>query len=128
LANQLFIALGREPRGKKAPKPKPSPSHLRAREQEREAAKRVRGSLTPASGAKDIKGDVRKTGVCRIECKTTKHSSFSVTLDMVRRIEEAALPYGEMPIILVEFNDGAGKKVAELAIVPSYILDQLCHR
>jgi len=94
---------------------------VRAKEQEREVAKR----LVPRSGAGDVKGDVRVRNVIRIECKTTKNASFSVTLDMVRKIEDAAVAAGEMPAIIVEFNDGNGNKLHELAVVPVYAINEL---
>lgn len=103
-----------------------NPSQIRAKKQEREVAKRLQGRLTPASGAKEEKGDVRVRGVARIECKTTKHKSFSVTLEMAQKIEEAAISTGEMPILLIEFIDDTGKPLGELAVVPSYLLEELC--
>lgn len=109
-------------------KTQPSNSHRRARKQEKETAKRVSGYPTPASGAREVKGDVRVKGKARIECKTTKNKSFSVTLDMARRIEEAAMVAGEIPVLLVEFNDGFGKRLGELAVVPSYLIDDLLSR
>jgi hypothetical protein len=102
-----------------------TPSHYRSKRQEKEIARRTRGRLTPGSGSKAVKGDVRVKRICRIECKTTKHSSFSVTMDMLNKIEEAALAADELPILVVEFNDGRGKKLKEVAIVPTYILDRL---
>jgi hypothetical protein len=102
-----------------------SPSHMRSKKQEKELSVRLSATLTPASGAKALKGDLRQKGVVRIEAKTTKNKSFSVTLDMIRKIEEAALPYDEMPVIVIEFNDGNGRKVAEVAVVPMYALDIL---
>jgi Holliday junction resolvase len=124
MPNPYASALGKTPR-KGEEKKRLSPSHKRAPKQERETALRLKGVLTPASGAKDVKGDVRVKRMVRIECKTTKHSSFSVTLDMVRKLEEAALATGEMPAFLIEFNNN-GKKVAELAVVPAYVLESLC--
>lgn len=121
MANPYHAALGRAPRPGKQYKAKPSPSHVRAKEQEREVAKR----LVPRSGAGDVKGDVRVRNVIRIECKTTKNASFSVTLDMVRKIEDAAVAAGEMPAIIVEFNDGNGNKLHELAVVPVYAINEL---
>lgn len=102
-----------------------SPSHDRARKQERELAKRVGGRVTPGSGAFSLKGDVRVKSLMRIEAKTTKNKSFSVTLEMIEKIEEAALSHGEVPVIVVEFNDGNGKKLKEVAVIPAYVLDQL---
>lgn len=118
MSRDSFLGLNR-------PRPAPSKSHLRASKQERELAKRLGGKVTPGSGNKAVKGDVRMRGVARIECKTTQHRSFSVTLDMVRKIEDAALATDEVPIIVVEFNDGQGKKVAEVAVVPTYVLHNL---
>lgn len=99
-------------------------SHLRSKKQEKELAKRTRGRLTPGSGNGFQKGDVRVKGIARIEAKTTKHSSFSVTLDMVRKIEDAATACNELPIIVVEFTKN-GRKIAEVAVTPTYVLDQL---
>lgn len=100
-----------------------NPSYRRSRKQEKEIAGKLGGRRTAASGSKDEKGDVRLRGVLRLEAKTTKNKSFSVTLEMVRQIEEAALASAEMPVIVIEFNDGRGKKIAEVAVVPMYVLD-----
>lgn len=100
-------------------------SYRRSRKQERELAGRLGGRVTAASGSKDEKGDARLKGVVRVEAKTTKNKSFSVTLDMVQKIEDAAVLSGEMPVIVVEFNDGCGRKLKEVAIVPTYVLDML---
>lgn len=98
-------------------------SHRRAPKQEASLAKRVKGLTTPASGAKDVKGDVRVRRVLRIEAKTTKNASFSVTREMVRKIEEAAASGAEMPAIVIEFHDGYGRALCEVAVVPTYVLD-----
>ena len=121
-------ALGIPRRDGKPRKAKPTPSHIRAVKQEKETAKRLGGFNTPRSGAGDIKGDVRVKHLLRIECKTTKHKSFTVTLDMFNKIESAAMSGGEMPVLIIEFNDGAGKSLGEVAVVPTYLLDDLCAR
>lgn len=105
-----------------------SNSHRRAPKQEKALAKRFGGAVTPASGARDVKGDVRVKKLLRIEAKTTKNKSFSVTLDMVQKIEQAAAMSGEMPAMVIEFNDGFGKRIAEVALVPTYALDEFCER
>ena len=105
-----------------------SNSHRRAPKQEEKLSIRFKGVKTPASGSREIKGDVKVPKLLRIEAKTTKNASFSVTLDMVRKIEEAALSSGEMPAIVVEFNDGFGRALKEIAIVPMYVLDKLCEK
>ncbi len=126
MPNPYAEALGLFIKGKKTKKIL-TPSQKRAKKQERETALRLGGQRTPASGSLDIKGDVRVTRKARIECKTTKFKSFAVTLDMVRKIEEAAIVSDELPVILVEFNSN-GKPIAEIAIVPSWVLDQICDR
>lgn len=100
-------------------------SHKRAKKQEKTLALRVGGRLTPASGAKAEKGDVRVRRVMRIEAKTTKNKSFSVTLDMIRKIEEAALSSDEMPVLVIEFIDEQGRPKAEVAVVPTYVLESI---
>lgn len=105
---------------------KQSLAHRRAPKQERELAKRSGGRLTPASGSKTQKGDISKAyGVIRIEAKTTMKKSFSVTKEMVRKIEQASLPNGEVPAIVVEFLDENGKPEMEVAVVPTYLLQSL---
>jgi hypothetical protein len=100
-------------------------SHRRSRKQESSLANRLNGRVTPGSGNKLTKGDVRITGVLRIEAKTTKHKSFSVTLDMLHKIEEAALSTGEVPAMVIEFNDGEGRVLGEVAVVPTYVLNSI---
>ena len=102
-----------------------SGSHRRSPKQESELAALVRGRRTAASGARDEKGDVRIKGVARIEAKTTKNKSFSVTLDMVNKIESIATQAGEMPAMVIEFNDGFGRKLGECAVIPMYALETL---
>lgn len=109
-------------------KPRPGPSHLRAVKQEGETATRLGGRLTPGSGARDEKGDVRIKGLARIECKTTKNASFSVTRETLAKIADAACGAGEIPVLLVEFNDGKGKRLQEVAVIPSYCLDDFVKR
>lgn len=103
-------------------------SHKRSKKQEKGLAARVGGRLTPASGARDVKGDVRVKGIMRIEAKTTKRRSFSVTLDMIHQIEDAAVSTGEMPVIIVEFITPEGKPIKEVAICPTYVLQEIATR
>lgn len=98
------------------------PSHKRAKKQEKELAKKLGGRCVPGSGNGDMKGDVRVKGFLRIECKTTGKRSFAVTMDMIDKIEMAAVSAGEIPALIVEFNDGRGHMLREVAIVPTYAL------
>ncbi len=102
-----------------------SNSHARSPKQESEIADRVGGRVTRGSGSGNEKGDVRVEKVVRIEAKTTKNKSFSVTQEIVNKIEGAALPNGEVPAIVVEFIDDQGRRLHELAVVPTYVLDAL---
>lgn len=102
-----------------------SASHRRSKKQEKELVGRIGGQRTPASGARDVKGDVRIKGVARIEAKTTKHASFSVSLDMIGKIEDAVTSTDEMPVIIIEFHDGQGRKIKEVAVMPMYSLETL---
>jgi translation elongation factor EF-Tu-like GTPase len=105
-----------------------NPSYRRSRKQEKQLAIRVGGRTTAASGSKAEKGDVRKKRVLRLEAKTTKNKSFSVTLEMIHKIEEAAMLSDELPVLLIEFNNGAGKKIKEVVVCPSYVLDEIAQR
>ncbi len=97
-------------------------SHARAPEQEKEVNRRLGAKAVKGSGCGDEKGDGRKKGICRIETKTTSAKSFSVTREIARKIEDAAVNLGEVPALVVEFNDN-GKKVMELAIIPMWALE-----
>lgn len=97
----------------------PSPSHARAVQQEKLAAKRTGGKRTPASGAGPQKGDVRLKGFLRIECKTTRHASFSVTSEMLDKLEAAAAPAGEVPMLEVELELGKRRAV----VLPQWALE-----
>ena len=102
-----------------------SNSHRRSKRQEKQLSLAMSAKQTPASGSRDVKGDLRVKGVARIEAKTTKNKSFSVTMDMVEKIESAAVASGEMPAIVVEFNDGLGHALKSVAILPLYALETL---
>jgi hypothetical protein len=101
-----------------------SAAHKRAAAQEKYLARRGDGKLTPGSGNKLHKGDViRYNGLYRVEAKCTTHRSFSVTLAMLEKIENAALANRELPAIVIEFLDSAGNPFKEIAVVPVYALD-----
>lgn len=104
---------------------KGSAAHNRAPHQERDIAKRLKGTTTKASGAKDEKGDVRVRGTVRVEAKCTSNKSFSITREMIEKIESAALGAGEVPYVEVEFVDKFGKKLATVAVMPVWGVDLL---
>lgn len=96
----------------------------RSKVQEREIATRIGGQVTKASGAGAFeKGDVRLRGLVRIEAKTTQRQSFSVTSEMLGKIEMQALQAGELPVMVIEI-DNTGKK-QQVAVMPTWALDLL---
>jgi hypothetical protein len=96
-----------------------SPAHARSRVQERETAKRVGGTLTKGSGSGNERGDVRLRGFVRIENKTTKYRSFSVTDELIDKLERAVFGAGEIPVLQIELALGARK----VLVMPDWALD-----
>ncbi len=87
-------------------------AHNRAPVQEREIANRIGGKVTKASGAQMEKGDARIKGLLRVEAKSTSNKSFSVTREMIEKIEAAALGAGEVPYIEIELLGPDGRPCA----------------
>lgn len=100
-----------------------TPSHARAPEQERETAEAIGARLVKASGSGNEKGDSRIAGAVRVENKTTQAKSFSVTTKMVKKLEDAAMPAGEIPVLEVELDNG-GERVS-VVVMPRYALEML---
>lgn len=68
---------------------------------------------------------MRVRGVLRIEAKTTKNKSFSVTREMIEKIESAAAMTGELPFLVIEFIDDAGRSLKQVAVCPMWVLDSV---
>lgn len=102
-----------------------SPAYHRAPKQERKTAQRLGGYRTLASGSGFVKGDVRVPGVARIECKATQKKSFSITQDMLDKIEYAAMACDEVPAIIVEFMGDAETAGREVAVISVKWLEHL---
>jgi hypothetical protein len=98
-----------------------TPSHARAPNQEKETAKRTGGKVTARSGAGLVKGDVRVKGIARIENKTTKHRSYSVTTETLDKLENAIAGTSEIPIMQIELNSGTHKFV----LIPDMYLEDI---
>ena len=96
-------------------------SHRRSPSQEREAAQRFGGHVTRGSGSGWEKADVRVRGIVRIEAKTTKHRSFSVTTAMIDKLEAGTFGSGEVPVIEVELELGRRR----VYVVPDWAMDQI---
>jgi len=98
-----------------------SPAHARSRAQEKALARRVGGQVTKGSGSGDERGDVRLRGVVRLEAKTTKNASFSVTTALIDKLEAAVLGAGEVPIMEIELLLGARTVI----VMPAWALDDI---
>lgn len=108
-----------------------SNGHVHAPKQERDLAKSLANKpsrkvwAVPGSGSGKQKGDVRAVGIARIECKTTSNKSFSVTREMIDKIENAAGATNEIPVIQIDLLDSDGRPAHRCAVVPLYVLDRL---
>lgn len=107
-------------------------AHQYSPKQEKNIAEKLGGKLVRGSGRGHEKGDVKVSGIIRVENKCTAKvnsnnpkSGFKVTLEMIEKIEDQALLNGEAPAIEVEFIDKDGKVLHEWAIVPTYILKSI---
>ena len=101
-----------------------SASHIHAPKQERRLASDLGGSLTLGSGSGCIKGDVRITGVARIEAKSTQHKSYSLKRELVDRMEHAAIQSGEVPIFQIDFLTGENID-KQLVVMPMWAMEIL---
>lgn len=111
-----------------ADKEKQSVAYWRSFKQEEIVAKRLGAKKTRGSGSGKKKGDLYIDSVARIECKTTQRNSFSVTQDMLDKITNAAIGCDEIPAIVVEFIDGAGKRKNEVAVIPMWAFEVLIEK
>lgn len=107
------------------PDGKKSKAYIRSTGQEKEIAKRGGGKEVYRSGAGGFsKADVQGyNGIYTVEAKTTQCKSFSVNLEMINKVEDAACARGELPAIIVEFLNEDGIPIHEVAIVPTWALD-----
>ena len=76
----------------------------RSQQQEARVAKRESGKRQAASGSRPgYEGDVRKVGAYRGECKFTRAKSFTLKLEVLKKLEMQA-NYGELPVLDLEFQ------------------------
>jgi hypothetical protein len=77
---------------------------------EKKAAKRLKGRLTPGSGAlAGAKGDIVKVSFL-IESKATKDDSISLKLSWLDKIAKEALDVGKDPALILQFVDALGNR------------------
>jgi len=104
-----------------------SAGYRRAPKQEKKVAADMDGYRISGSGSGRQKGDARKVGIARIECKNTSFESFRITVDMLEKIENAAYPNDEIPAIHIEFIDGFGRVKREAVVISYDDLKDLLH-
>jgi hypothetical protein len=94
--------------------------------QERRVADLVGGKNTPASGAKEIKGDIRLKGLLRIECKATEKPEYVLTHKVIDKIKEQALTCAELPCVQVDFLGETIRKVyiLEMFTLPEEVVNK----
>lgn len=98
-----------------------SPSHERAKHQEQEAAGRIGGKTVKGSGSGNEKGDARAYKLARVECKTTKNKSFSVTTETIAKLEDAVAGADEVPVLEVELELGKHR----VYVVPAWAMEMM---
>jgi len=103
-------------------------AYKHSNKQESSLAKKLGARTTKASGAKQEKGDVRKNGIYRLECKATSLKSFSVTRETLYKIQTAAASASEIPALIVEFLNERGTIESGFAVIPVEDLLQLLQK
>ena len=101
-----------------------TPAHRRAPEQEKAAARRINGMTVKGSGSGFMKGDARRIGLVRIECKTTRHMSYRIRRQEIEKLEAAVFGAGEIPVMEIELDLGKTR----FYIVPAWAMDDLLDR
>ena len=105
-----------------------SAAHRSAPAQEERAAKLIGGRTTPGSGAGYQKGDARRRGLVRVECKGTVHDSFRVTAKLIEKLEVDTFGSGEVPVMEVELGVRDGKPGKKVYVVPAWAMEDLLER
>lgn len=91
---------------------------------EKKVASSIGGRVQPASGALPFaKGDVRKKGVVRVECKATRHKQYPLKLEELRKItSECCFP--ETPAFAVTFADDNYREIETWVAVPKEVWEK----
>lgn len=90
----------------------------RSRRQELQLAEEAGAKVQKASGSLPwAKGDVRKKGKFRAECKQTRAQSFTVTRATLNKIRSEC-SFDEVPILDVEFIGRAGVTDERFVVIP----------
>ena len=84
--------------------------YRQSQKQEKRIAEEFKGKAQPGSGNKwHSKGDVQSEDFL-IECKQTRHASYTLSLKDLKKIERLAKEKAKLPMMIIEFI-GSGEYV-----------------
>lgn len=90
----------------------------RSRRQELQLAEEAGGRTQKGSGSLPwAKGDVRRKGKFRAECKQTRSRSFTVTRTILNKIRSEC-DFDEVPVLDVEFLGPGGRTEERYVVIP----------
>lgn len=75
----------------------------RSKKQEKRLAKEFKGRVTPASGARHIKGDVLGEQFF-IEAKTTSKKQYTLKKETLDKLEREAVTSRKIPALIIQFE------------------------
>lgn len=93
--------------------------------QERSFAEAHGARTTAGSGSLHEKGDVRRRGQWRCECKTTTKGSFSIKRSILNKIY-GECEHGEFPALDIQFTDDSGRVQDRWVAIPFSKFEELC--
>lgn len=97
------------------------------RKAEEKTAKRLKGTLTPASGAlAGAKGDM-SVGDFLVENKATVSEAYSLKMSVLLKIYQEALEVGKKPALAVQFTSltGTSEKRGRWVCIPEDVFNEL---
>lgn len=96
------------------------------RQSEKAVAKKLGGSLTPASGAGQSKGDIQLESFM-IECKSTINDSIGLKREWLLKVAREALSAGKTPALSLTFTDDTGKSKqhGDWICIPSHVFKEI---
>lgn len=99
------------------------------RKAEKPLSKKLRGRLTPASGASSSKGDIR-TEDFMIESKSTVNESLTVQREWLTKLRRESLQAGTLPALALNFvqPDGKPKHAGEWVAIPLSVFLELTNK
>lgn len=101
------------------------PQRKRSQLQEKRVAEGMDARVQKASGATDFaKGDVRKRGIVKVECKTTAKNSYVLKTQEIHKIKAEAAQHAESWAMQVEFQKPMGQSI-KVAVIDWYEYEQL---